>query len=130
MGEEVVQSHSGSSYVGCVKTQGGGGSWRVQYFVLFGPNTLFWVIVFQKIDFLKPRSLKISQLRVGAIVLKRFIVVVLEFELVCPLLRYKDLRLIHLDIIGTDKYTALLQSLEQLAQVWCQEAACFVHCTL
>ena len=66
----------------------------------------------------------------GAIVLKRFIVVFLEFELVCPLLRYKDLRLIHLDIIGTDKYTALLQSLEQLAQVWCQEAACFVHCTL
>ena len=126
----MVQSHSGSSYVGCVKTQGGGGSWRVQYFVLFGPNTLFWVIVFQKIDFLKPRSLKISQLRVGAIVLKRFIVVFLEFELVCPLLRYKDLRLIHLDIIGTDKYTALLQSLEQLAQVWCQEAACFVHCTL
>jgi len=32
-------------------------------------------------------------------------------------LRYKDLRLIHLDIIGTDKYSALLQSLEQLAQV-------------
>ena len=31
--------------------------------------------------------------------------------------RYKDLRLIHLDIIGTDKYSALLQSLEQLAQV-------------
>ena len=25
-----------------------GGSSRVQYFVLFGPNTLFWVIVFQK----------------------------------------------------------------------------------
>ena len=37
---------------------------------------------------------------------------------VSPLLRYKDLRLIHLDIIGTDKYAALLQSLEQLAQVW------------
>ena len=38
-------------------------------------------------------------------------------QIVYPLVRYKDLRLIHLDIIGTDKYSALLQSLEQLAQV-------------
>ena len=43
------------------------------------------------------------------------------------LVRYKDLRLIHLDIIGTDKYSALLQSLEQLAQVCCQETAVFSY---
>ena len=44
-----------------------------------------------------------------------------------PLVRYKDLRLIHLDIIGTDKYSALLQSLEQLAQVAGKRGCCGFH---
>ena len=44
-----------------------------------------------------------------------------------PLVRYKDLRLIHLDIIGTDKYSALLQSLEQLAQVPGKRGCCGFH---